>query len=104
MDRSDDNSSAPSFEQDLSLPESRRFARAGADELHTARTTTQSAAASAAAPELVGLLTHEDLDRARDRWNVARARWKGRRSRALGGFRLLWLLVGPGILVFLGEN
>ena len=104
MDCSDDNSSAPLFEQDLSPPEPPGLARAGADQLRTARTTTQSAAASAAAPELIGLLTHEDLDRARDRWNVARARWKGQRSRALGGFRLLWLLVGPGILVFLGEN
>jgi Mn2+/Fe2+ NRAMP family transporter len=104
MDRSDDNSSAPSFEQDLSPLEPRGLARAGAEEPSTARTTTQSAAASAAARELIGLLTHEDLDRARDRWNVAHARWKGRRSRAWGGFRLLWLLVGPGILVFLGEN
>jgi Mn2+/Fe2+ NRAMP family transporter len=75
-----------------------------ASRLHTARPTTQSAAASAAAPELIGLLTHEDLDRARDRWKVARARWTGRSSKAFGGFRLLWLLVGPGILVFLGEN
>jgi Mn2+/Fe2+ NRAMP family transporter len=69
-----------------------------------AHPTTQSAAASAAAPELIGLLTHEDVDRARDRWNVARARRKGRGSKAFGGLRLLWLLLGPGILVFLGEN
>src|ERR1700729_971950 len=69
----------------------------------TAHPTTESAVASAAAPELIGLVTHEDVDRARDRWEVARARSKGR-SKTFGGFRLLWLLVGPGILVFLGEN
>jgi Mn2+/Fe2+ NRAMP family transporter len=67
-----------------------------------AHPTTQSAAASA--PELIGLLTHEDVDRARDRWQVARARGKGGRRKAFSGFRLLWLLVGPGVLVFLGEN
>src|ERR1700723_4647351 len=70
---------------------------------HTAHPTTESAVASAAAPELIGLVTHEDVDRARDRWEVARARVKGR-TKTFGGFRLLWLLVGPGILVFLGEN
>ena len=69
----------------------------------TAHPTTESAVASAAAPELIGLVTHEDVDRARDRWEVARARWKGR-TKTFGGFRLLWLLVGPGVLVFLGEN
>src|SRR5271156_161756 len=69
-----------------------------------AHPTTESAAASSAAPELATLLTHEDVDRARDRWEVARARWKGRGSKKFGGFRLLWLLVGPGVLVFLGEN
>ncbi len=70
----------------------------------TAHPTTQSAAVSPDAPGLIGLLTHEDVDRARDRWQVARARWKGRRSKGFGGFRLLWLLIGPGVLVFLGEN
>ena len=69
----------------------------------TAHPTTESAVASAAAPELIRLVTHEDVDRARDRWEVARARWTGR-SKKFGGFRLLWLLVGPGVLVFLGEN
>src|SRR6202789_1330701 len=69
----------------------------------TAHPTTESAVASAAAPELIGLVTHEDVDRARDRWEVERARAKGR-SKKFGGFRLLWLLVGPGVLVFLGEN
>jgi Mn2+/Fe2+ NRAMP family transporter len=71
---------------------------------HPAHPTTESAAASAEASDLIGLLTHEDIDRARDRYEVARARWLGRGSKALGGLRLLWLLVGPGILVFLGEN
>jgi Mn2+/Fe2+ NRAMP family transporter len=69
-----------------------------------ARPTTESAAASPVAPDLLRLLTHEDVDRARDRWRVARARWKGAGSNRLRGLRLLWLLVGPGILVFLGEN
>jgi Mn2+/Fe2+ NRAMP family transporter len=70
---------------------------------HTAHPTTESAVDSAAAPELIGLVTHEDVDRARDRWEVAQARRKGR-SNSFGGLRLLWLLVGPGVLVFLGEN
>jgi hypothetical protein len=39
----------------------------------TAHPTTQSAVASPAAPELANLLTHEDVDRARDRWEVAGA-------------------------------
>src|SRR5271163_5192452 len=69
-----------------------------------ARPTTEIAAASPAARELGDLLTHEDLDRARDRWRVTRARWKGRGAKRFGGLRVLWLLVGPGVLVFLGEN
>src|SRR5271168_2381760 len=69
-----------------------------------ARPTTEIASASPAARELGGLLTHEDLDRARDRWRVTRARWKGHGARRFGGLRVLWLLVGPGVLVFLGEN
>src|SRR5215469_6233647 len=50
-------------------------------------------------PDIV--LTHEDIDRAHDRervWETRAAR--GFRSRA----RLLWLLIGPGMLVMLGEN
>jgi Mn2+/Fe2+ NRAMP family transporter len=70
----------------------------------TAHPTTETAAASPAAPELAVLLTHEDVDRARDRWQVARARRKGRRAPRFSGLRVLWLLIGPGILVFLGEN
>src|ERR1700756_1025765 len=47
------------------------------------------------------VITHEDIDRAHDRERV-------RETRAHRGFRwrmrLLWLLIGPGILVMLGEN
>ena len=68
-----------------------------------AQPTTETAAASSAAPELERLLTHEDVDRARDRWEVVRARRKGAAG-SFGGVRLLWLLIGPGVLVFLGEN
>jgi Mn2+/Fe2+ NRAMP family transporter len=46
-------------------------------------------------------ITHEDIDRAHDRERVSA-------ERALPGIwpraRLLWLLIGPGILVMLGEN
>src|SRR5947209_3453927 len=46
-------------------------------------------------------ITHEDIDRAHDRERV----WRTRNQRGLGSrARLLWLLVGPGILVMLGEN
>lgn len=70
----------------------------------TAEPTTETAIASPVAQDLIGLVTHEDVDRARDRWQVAQARGKVRGLRPSGGIRLLWLLVGPGILVFLGEN
>jgi Mn2+/Fe2+ NRAMP family transporter len=47
------------------------------------------------------VITHEDVDRAHDRLHVLAARTRrGFRSNA----RLLWLLVGPGVLVMLGEN
>src|SRR5271169_6253736 len=47
------------------------------------------------------VITHEDVDRAHDRVRVSTARaQRGIFSRA----RLLWLLVGPGVLVMLGEN
>jgi Mn2+/Fe2+ NRAMP family transporter len=52
------------------------------------------APAAAAAPPL----THEDRDRSQDRARVHDARQHRRR------WRLLWLLVGPGILAMLGEN
>ncbi|HEY6250483.1 MAG TPA: NRAMP family divalent metal transporter [Candidatus Angelobacter sp.] len=46
-------------------------------------------------------ITHEDIDRAHDRERVVSAR----RQRGFSSkLRLLWLLVGPGILVMLGEN
>jgi Mn2+/Fe2+ NRAMP family transporter len=46
-------------------------------------------------------ITHEDIDRAHDRERVSAERARpGLWPRA----RLLWLLVGPGILVMLGEN
>jgi Mn2+/Fe2+ NRAMP family transporter len=46
-------------------------------------------------------ITHEDLERAQDRARVVSAR---RQRGFLSRFRLLWLLIGPGILVMLGEN
>ena len=47
------------------------------------------------------VITHEDVDRAHDRVRVSDARsQRGFFSNA----RLLWLLVGPGVLVMLGEN
>ena len=56
--------------------------------------------ASVAAPDGL-VITHEDIDRAHDRDRV----WETRARRGLWSrARLLWLLVGPGILVMLGEN
>ena len=49
-------------------------------------------------PDVV--ITHEDIDRAHDRARVLDARTRSGFSR----LRLIWLLVGPGILVMLGEN
>src|SRR5208337_2278986 len=69
-----------------------------------AHPTTDVAAASPLAQDLARLLTHEDVDRARDRWAVSRARWSERHSKIRGRLSLGWLLVGPGVLVFLGEN
>src|SRR6202163_1388724 len=47
------------------------------------------------------IITHEDIDLAHDRERVLNTRTqRGPWSRA----RLLWLLIGPGILVMLGEN
>lgn len=45
-------------------------------------------------------ITEEDIKRARDRSRVRMARTQGGRW----SLRLLWLLIGPGILVMLGEN
>src|SRR5579864_540862 len=47
------------------------------------------------------LVTHEDLDRAEDRQRVVTARTRRGFSSRL---RLAWLLIGPGVLVMLGEN
>jgi len=47
------------------------------------------------------VITHEDIDRAHDRERVLETR--GRHG-LLARARLLWLLIGPGILVMLGEN
>jgi Mn2+/Fe2+ NRAMP family transporter len=47
------------------------------------------------------VITHEDIDRAHDRARVQAARSRGS---WLSRLRLVWLLVGPGILVMLGEN
>jgi len=69
-----------------------------------AHPTTDVAAASPLAQDLARLLTHEDVDRARDRWAVSRARSSERQSRIRGGLSLVWLLLGPGVLVFLAEN
>jgi Mn2+/Fe2+ NRAMP family transporter len=61
---------------------------------------TNGAARVANGDEVV-IITHEDVDRAHDRVRVSAARAQhGFSSRA----RLLWLLVGPGVLVMLGEN
>src|SRR5215467_8564961 len=60
-------------------------------------TGNESAAAS---PGRVPV-THEDLERAEDRSRVVAARGQ---SGPFSRFRLLWLLIGPGILVMLGEN
>src|SRR5579862_6104251 len=50
-------------------------------------------------PERVGeLVTREDVLRARDRLEVLQTRSAKR------GLKLLWLLVGPGVLVMLAEN
>lgn len=46
-------------------------------------------------------VSHEDLDRAQDRSRVLAAR---ARRGLFSRMKLLWLLIGPGILVMLGEN
>lgn len=58
----------------------------------------ESAARAAALPVEPPVLTDEDSARSRDRSRVERARSGGRRH------RLVWLLVGPGMLAMLGEN
>src|SRR5574337_79258 len=52
-------------------------------------------------PESGPEITHEDVDRARDRLAVEHARQPGARRSLLRRLTPLWLLIGPGILVFL---
>ncbi len=59
--------------------------------------TTRQTPSTTSVPQI----THEDIDRAQDRQRVFQAR-AGRGFFSKG--RLLWLLIGPGILVMLGEN
>jgi Mn2+/Fe2+ NRAMP family transporter len=54
-----------------------------------------------ASPVETVVITHEDVDRAHDRVRVSAAR---ARRGFFSNARLLWLLVGPGVLVMLGEN
>src|SRR5580692_7542067 len=64
-----------------------------------AQRTLRDEASRAASDEVV--ITHEDIDRAHDREQVSATRARhGFRPR----LRLFWLLIGPGILVMLGEN
>jgi Mn2+/Fe2+ NRAMP family transporter len=76
----------------------------GTSTVHAGGPTTELAIESPSAEQLVGQLTHEDMDRARDRWRVALARRKGRGAGRFRWVLVFWLLVGPGVLVFLGEN
>jgi Mn2+/Fe2+ NRAMP family transporter len=63
-------------------------------------TATPADVLAAATPSDV-VITHEDIDRAHDRERV----WQTRSQRGIfSRARLLWLLIGPGILVMLGEN
>src|SRR5205807_4565086 len=63
----------------------------------------ETSLSTASAPKLTTdvVITHEDIDRAHDRERVCAAR---ARRGIFSRLRLLWLLVGPGILVMLGEN
>src|SRR6202051_2386626 len=62
--------------------------------------TSSGPQGSAVSPSDV-VITHEDIDRAHDRERVSATRLRrGFRPR----LRLFWLLIGPGILVMLGEN
>src|SRR5437588_406391 len=63
----------------------------------------ETSLSTASAPKLTTdvVITHEDIDRAHDRERVFAAR---ARRGIFSRLRPLWLLVGPGILVMLGEN
>jgi Mn2+/Fe2+ NRAMP family transporter len=71
--------------------------------MSTPRDNPLATTADALAPNSGGVpvITHEDLERAEDRSKVVAARAQ---SGLFSRFRLLWLLIGPGILVMLGEN
>jgi Mn2+/Fe2+ NRAMP family transporter len=67
----------------------------------TAVAVAQSGAPGRPATLNAVVITHEDIDRAHDRQRV----WATRARRGLWPrLRLLWLLIGPGVLVMLGEN
>jgi Mn2+/Fe2+ NRAMP family transporter len=64
-----------------------------------ARTSSEPLGSAVSLSDVV--ITHEDIDRAHDRERVSATRARrGFRPR----LRLFWLLIGPGILVMLGEN
>jgi Mn2+/Fe2+ NRAMP family transporter len=64
-----------------------------------ARTSSEPVGSAVSLSDVV--ITHEDIDRAHDRERVSATRARrGFRPR----LRLFWLLIGPGILVMLGEN
>src|ERR1700686_2022872 len=63
------------------------------------RTSSEALGSAVSLSDVV--ITHEDIDRAHDRERVSATRARrGFRPR----LRLFWLLIGPGILVMLGEN
>src|ERR1700684_3833808 len=67
--------------------------------MNEGKTTSEPRGLSASQSSVV--ITHEDIDRAHDREQVSAVRARrGIRPR----LRLFWLLIGPGILVMLGEN
>src|SRR5207237_7954252 len=76
-------------------------AATGSGETETSSEQTSPTPSSAQPLTTDVVITHEDIDRAHDRERVFAARaCRG----ILSKFRRLWLLVGPGILVMLGEN
>src|ERR1700758_2251127 len=85
------------------------FLRDCAFPMSDSKTASETQRGVTAQPEVVNgsptaadiVITHEDIDRAHDRERV----WETRAHRgALWRLRLFWLLIGPGILVMLGEN
>src|SRR5207248_5549526 len=76
-------------------------AATGSGETETSSEQTSPTTSSAQPLTTDVVITHEDIDRAHDRERVFAAR---ARRGIFSRLRLLWLLVGPGILVMLGEN